>query len=175
MCALDAPCSWWWRCSVLQLVRLWCDLCRPWRWCWCSCGCWRCCWWWCSVLQKISHALELVHVLHELFALNLHPVTFQNIPGCDLGSFWPHNVLYLISLSFFIGMMWKFSGYVQKTLSHTTTWNIINFLISRTFKIKDFKGLYLKLNWSCKIIINLLSRIKFISKQIYFWGLRAHH
>ena len=35
--------------------------------------------------------------------------------------------------------------YVQKTLSHTTTWNIINFLISRTFKIKDFKGHYLKL------------------------------
>ena len=39
----------------------------------------------------------------------------------------------------------KISRYVQKTLSHTTTWNIINFLISRTFKIKDFKGHYLKL------------------------------
>ena len=39
----------------------------------------------------------------------------------------------------------KLSGYVQKTLTHTTAWNIVNFLISGTFKIKDFKGHYLKL------------------------------
>ena len=68
----------------------------------------------------------------------------------------------------------KISRYVQKTISRTTTWNILNFLISRTFKIKDFKGHYLKL-----VVLQDYTQFAFtnivISRKKYFWGSTAHH
>ena len=68
----------------------------------------------------------------------------------------------------------KISRYVQKTISHTTTWNIINYLISRTFKIKDFKGHYFKLVVLQDYTQFAVTNIVYFEKK-YFWGPRAHH